>query len=267
MQLSIRTLVISFALLGVTTAAHAGPVLRGVLFPRKNSPLPEQPLNWEITEPPRPMQTVRSLQKRRPGPDLTVRLPSGIAMPPVPLPALPEGERVDLRSPETKPMVEPALEAKEGPAAQKRDVQVEEGRKTGTLTGVIRGPKGPVRGARIFLRGLETQGVADRAGVFTLTVPAGDHDVTIVATGFGTTSKKGVKVTEGEVATLDIQLESAGVNWLQFRCLLPISRAQRGPCSKNVRNPRPWRKSLGRSRFQGGFNRSIGPETGDRSDD
>ena len=235
MQLSIRTLVISFALLGVTTAAHAGPVLRGVLFSAEELPIAGATI--ELGDHGTTTTNANgafSAEAPTGSFDLTVRLPSGIAMPPVPLPALPEGvsEWIATVAGDETGWLSTALEAKEGPAAQKRDVQVEEGRKTGTLTGVIRGPKGPVRGARIFLRGLETQGVADRAGVFTLTVPAGDHDVTIVATGFGTTSKKGVKVTEGEVATLDIQLESAGVQLAAIRVFAPYIPGSTGTLLK-----------------------------------
>ncbi len=235
MQLSIRTLVISFALLCGTTAAYAGPVLRGILFSAEELPIAGATI--ELGEQGTTTTNAKgafSADAPTGSFDLTVRLPSGITMPPVPLPALPDGvsEWIATVSGDETRWLSTALEAKEGPAAQKRDVQVEETRKTGTLTGVIRGPKGPVRGARIFLRGLETQGVSDRTGAFTLTLPVGDHDVTVVATGFGTTSKKGVKVTESEVTPLDIQLESAGVQLAAIRVFAPYIPGSTGTLLK-----------------------------------
>jgi outer membrane receptor protein involved in Fe transport len=79
----------------------------------------------------------------------------------------------------------------------------------------------PVAGARIFVRGQPVEGRSDRNGRFTLRLPAGGHDLTVVHTRFATATVRAVAVVADAETPLEIALARAAVELDAFTVSAP----------------------------------------------
>lgn len=86
------------------------------------------------------------------------------------------------------------------------------------VTGTLTGPDGEtVSEARLFVRGLAVDATSDTDGTFALELPAGEHELTVLRTGYATTT---VPVTVGDdPVELDVAL-SASTNALDEMVVL-----------------------------------------------
>ena len=134
----------------------------------------------------------------------------GIAAPPQPLgiapglstellvTVLPSGElRVLAEQPEG--VASAAADAELGPPG------LLEGRVTAEADG------SPVRGARIYVRGLDVEGLTDEDGRFSLELPPGEHELSVLKQGLATRSRAGIVVESGERTSLELGMVEAGI--------------------------------------------------------
>ncbi|HEX7254833.1 MAG TPA: carboxypeptidase regulatory-like domain-containing protein [Gaiellaceae bacterium] len=84
---------------------------------------------------------------------------------------------------------------------------------SGTLTGTVHGPEGPIAGARVEIPALALQTETDAAGVYELRVQQGSWDVEVSAYGFVGTSAA-ISLAAGEEVNRDFDLAAAAVHTL-----------------------------------------------------
>lgn len=93
----------------------------------------------------------------------------------------------------------------------------------GTITAqVLDVRKKPVAGARVYVRGQSETATTDAEGRFTLTVPGGVHDLSILRNGYSTASIEDVEVPEGGNAELAVTLEPARLTLDSFQITAPF---------------------------------------------
>jgi outer membrane receptor protein involved in Fe transport len=82
----------------------------------------------------------------------------------------------------------------------------------GVLAGQVIDParKAPLAGARIFVRGATATAVSDEDGRFTLTLPEGPWDLSILRPGYGTRGLSAT-VVANETSPLQVELEKTGM--------------------------------------------------------
>lgn len=83
----------------------------------------------------------------------------------------------------------------------------------GLLEGVIteEADGSPVRGARIYVRGLDLEGLSDAEGRFSLELPPGEHELSVLKQGLATVSRAGLVVASGETTELSLSMVEAGI--------------------------------------------------------
>lgn len=91
----------------------------------------------------------------------------------------------------------------------------------GTLEGTVRSGTGPVRNAKVFVRGQEVEAQTDRKGQFSLRLPEGTHFITILAAGYGTETLEAPPVVGDESVSMDVRLETAAVKLAAIRVYAP----------------------------------------------
>ena len=82
----------------------------------------------------------------------------------------------------------------------------------GTIEGRVVDDSGaPVAAARLFVRGVDVQGISDDEGGYALTLPAGSHEITVLRAGYATTTIA-VEVPPEAVAQQDLVLPPASTS-------------------------------------------------------
>lgn len=83
----------------------------------------------------------------------------------------------------------------------------------GTIEGEVRDARGgkPLVGARIFARGRSTEVRSGPGGRFRLELPAGSHDLVVLANDHASRTLRGVAVVEGTTTRLEVALPPAGL--------------------------------------------------------
>jgi outer membrane receptor protein involved in Fe transport len=91
------------------------------------------------------------------------------------------------------------------------------------VRGTIVGEDGePIAGARVFARGQTSEGKSDEAGVFVMQLPAGEHDLSVLRSGYVTTSIPPLAVdADGSYPPVQVQLLEAGVALAPFEVRAP----------------------------------------------
>ncbi|MBX2802654.1 MAG: TonB-dependent receptor [Myxococcales bacterium] len=80
----------------------------------------------------------------------------------------------------------------------------------GTLTARVVDVDGkPVPSARVYVRGQDATATTDADGRFTLELPSGTHDLSVLRNGYATTTLDGVEVPEGDTTSIDVTLQPA----------------------------------------------------------
>lgn len=106
-------------------------------------------------------------------------------------------------------------------AAREKAVVVEQDVVLAPLTGTILDEDGqPVRGARIYVRGWAGEGRSGEDGTFTLDVPVGTHELSILCTGYAARSIPDVAVAAGG-GSVDVELVEAGMALAEFKVTVP----------------------------------------------
>ncbi len=93
----------------------------------------------------------------------------------------------------------------------------------GTLAGkVVSFSDGkPVVGARVFVRGLTTEAKTGKDGRFSLSVPAGEWDISVIHSEYSTASKTGVEVQANQHSEVTIEMTPASVRLDAFTVTIP----------------------------------------------
>ncbi len=93
----------------------------------------------------------------------------------------------------------------------------------GTLTGtVVSSDEGkPLETARILVRGSTAEAQTGPDGRFSLTLPPGEWDISVIHPDFSTASRQGVEVESKEETSIDIELTPAAVRLSAFRVAIP----------------------------------------------
>lgn len=99
------------------------------------------------------------------------------------------------------------------PAALPPSAPVVEEKGSGTVSGTIRASEdeGSVEDARVYVRGEALETRSDSSGAFSLAVPSGVHQLSIIHPGFATLTVSKVEVRPGKTVTLDLSLRPASV--------------------------------------------------------
>lgn len=92
------------------------------------------------------------------------------------------------------------------------------GQISGVLTDADSGK--PLAGVRLFVRGSEAEATTDKAGRFTLTVPAGERQITAIRAGYGTLDQR-VTVAPEATTSLDLALARTGLALDDFTVKAP----------------------------------------------
>ena len=99
---------------------------------------------------------------------------------------------------------------------------VEEDVATGLLAGMVHNERGqPVSGAQVFVRGQSVEATSDEAGRFSIELPAGAHEISVLKPGFSTRSVSDVAVPAEGAGTVEIELIEAGVLMDEYVVLMP----------------------------------------------
>jgi len=108
-------------------------------------------------------------------------------------------------NPETYPVPETSGIITAYPAAPTQAIP------TGVIRGRIleKGTRKPIEGASVFLLPTGEYTLADKKGVFSLTVPAGDYQLSVVMVDFKKPGPAAVKLQPGEEKTLTVYLEKS----------------------------------------------------------
>ncbi|MFT5682487.1 MAG: hypothetical protein ACI8RZ_003405 [Myxococcota bacterium] len=93
---------------------------------------------------------------------------------------------------------------------------------TGTLGGIITAEDGrPLGGARVFVRGQIVEARSEEDGRFSLTVPAGVHEISVLRSGYSTRSVTDIDVPGDGAADVAVAMVQAGVRVEAFVVLMP----------------------------------------------
>jgi hypothetical protein len=101
--------------------------------------------------------------------------------------------------------------------------QPEESLGSGRIVGsVVRQDKGsPLRGASIYVRGQSAEAKSDAKGRFTLELPVGAHDITVLKPGFASATKRAIEVPLDKEVSVEVRLEQVAVELQAFTVLAP----------------------------------------------
>lgn len=93
----------------------------------------------------------------------------------------------------------------------------------GTLEGTVVSFEGqtPIEGARVFVRGLVEEATTDKNGRFSLQVPSGTWDVSVIHAEYSTASETGVKVEAEAETDVTIEMSPASVRLAAFKVTIP----------------------------------------------
>ena len=80
----------------------------------------------------------------------------------------------------------------------------------------------PVEGARVYVRGQDATATTDANGQFTLELPGGTHDISVLRNGYSTKNLDGIEVPEGDTASLDVTLDPAKLTLEGFAVSAPF---------------------------------------------
>lgn len=88
----------------------------------------------------------------------------------------------------------------------------------GTVTGIVRALEGrrPVARAKVYVRGAQVEATTDVAGRFSVELPEGTWDLSVIHADFSTESRSAVTVSAAETLQLDIELAPASVTLDDF---------------------------------------------------
>ena len=79
----------------------------------------------------------------------------------------------------------------------------------------------PVPNARIFISGVSADVRSDPEGRFSAEAPAGQRSVSVLHSGFNTLTRDNIEVTEGDTASLELELTPAGTEMPEFVVIAP----------------------------------------------
>lgn len=100
--------------------------------------------------------------------------------------------------------------------------QIAEDVVAGTLEGTVRDERGrPVAGARVFVRGQSAEASTDSAGRFALALPSGEHEISVLRSGYATRSVAEIAVPPGGVGSVEVELVESGVQMGALLVLMP----------------------------------------------
>ncbi len=93
----------------------------------------------------------------------------------------------------------------------------------GTLKGVVTSVEDgkPVKGAQIFVRGFNTEAATDAEGRFSVALPEGLHDLSVIHASYSTQSKTGLLVKANATSETTIELSPASLELEEFVVLAP----------------------------------------------
>ncbi|QDG51189.1 hypothetical protein FIV42_10695 [Persicimonas caeni] len=93
----------------------------------------------------------------------------------------------------------------------------------GTLSGTVVSFEGqtPIEGARVFVRGLAEEAKTDKNGRFTMQVPSGTWDLSVIHPEYSTASETGVEVAAEGEADVTIAMTPASVRLAAFKVTIP----------------------------------------------
>jgi hypothetical protein len=108
----------------------------------------------------------------------------------------------------------------DGPQA---DVEPEEVVEPGQVSGVLTSEEDgkPIAEARVFVRGQDVEAVTDAQGRFTIELPAGQHDLSVIHPDFSSQDISAVAVKPGETAEVSAELAPAAVALADFTITAP----------------------------------------------
>lgn len=94
----------------------------------------------------------------------------------------------------------------------------------GLLEGRVLGSEDgqPVANARVYVAGTPLDLVTDAEGRFRAELPAGEHALSVIASGFSTQTLNAVPVTGGETTLREVTLTPAGLELAEFVVLAPF---------------------------------------------
>jgi outer membrane receptor protein involved in Fe transport len=108
-----------------------------------------------------------------------------------------------------------------GPAKSEPTKQAEA--QTGTLSGMVVSfeDQRPIEGARVFVRGLTEEVSTDKRGHFSMQVPAGLWDVSVIHSDYSTASKSGVEVAADGETEITVEMTPISVRLETFTVRIP----------------------------------------------
>ncbi|MFZ8933897.1 MAG: TonB-dependent receptor domain-containing protein [Bacteriovoracaceae bacterium] len=95
--------------------------------------------------------------------------------------------------------------------------------KSGTLVGKVLNikNKSPISGARIFVKGLDTEGISDKEGTFKIKLPEGRHTLSILHNKFSTQTLRDIRIQEGIKTKKEITLTASALELEEFVVIAP----------------------------------------------
>ncbi len=109
------------------------------------------------------------------------------------------------------------------PVAEETPVEEAEAAEPGTVSGVLTSEEdgAPIAQARVFVRGQDVEALTDADGSFTLELPAGTHDLSVIHPDFSSQDIAGVAVEPGASTEVEAQLAPAAVALSDFTITAP----------------------------------------------
>ena len=137
---------------------------------------------------------------------------------------------------------------------QATDIQAEPGQvilPPGTLKGTVVGVEDgkPVEGARVLIRGLADELVTDKKGRFTLTLPGGPYDISILHRSFTTLNKRGFKIEPEQEKKEKFELTPSGMELDEFTISAPRIEGQTTALVEERKNSNAAMDLIGAEQF------------------
>ncbi len=121
------------------------------------------------------------------------------------------------------PNIAPLPMLVEEPTKAKSEGAIDLDATPGTVTGVVVSDDdgSPIGGARIYVRGIDRDATTDAEGRFTLELPAGEWDLSVLAPSYATQRMDAVEILAEQTSTLSVSLVPSGFAMEDFMVRAP----------------------------------------------
>lgn len=140
-----------------------------------------------------------------------------------------------------------AQQTKEEDAADEAPAQLEPGRLRGQVFSVE--GRAPVRGAKVYVRGLSVEAVTDQRGVFELEVPSGLHQLSVIHPDYSAQAVPEVEVKPEALTQLTVELSPVALELDDFTVTAPRIEGNTASLLNSRRQAATMNEVLGAEQF------------------